>query len=58
MADKSENKSANTTKNVEVYFKCIYCGETRHLDDLVVMRQFYPLISVCKDCAKSASYAH
>jgi hypothetical protein len=57
MPDKVENKNSSD-KNLIVYFKCKYCGETKPLDELIVLRQFYPQISVCKDCSKAISNAH
>jgi hypothetical protein len=57
MPDKVENKTSGSEKNTIVYFKCKYCGETKPLDELTVLRQFYPQISVCKDCSKASSNA-
>lgn len=55
MSDNSENVNTGPGKNTDIYFNCKYCGEKRPLGQLVVMREFYPPISVCQDCAKFSS---
>jgi hypothetical protein len=52
MATKSE-KSVETSKDKEILFKCKFCGESKPLTELVVMRQYYPQISACRACAKA-----
>jgi hypothetical protein len=47
-------KTADDQKEKEIVFKCKFCGETKPLSDLTVMRQFYPQISACRACAKKS----
>jgi hypothetical protein len=66
MAEKAA-KTEKTTKKVqevvpekhekEVVFTCKFCGETKPIVELVVMRQFFPPISSCKSCAKATRNA-
>jgi hypothetical protein len=58
MPDKVEIKNTGSEKYPVVYFKCKFCGETKPLDELVILRQFYPQISVCKECSIAISNAH
>ncbi len=46
-------KTEKTAKGEETVFVCKFCGETKPLSELVVLRQYYPLISCCKKCAKT-----
>ena len=36
----------------ELSFKCRFCGQTKPYVELVVLDQYFPKISVCKECAK------
>ena len=55
MTAKHETHSAPVKS--EVVFTCKFCGQTKPLSDLVVMRQFFPQIPSCKDCAKATRNA-
>ena len=57
MADKSEVKKTGSDKNPIVNFKCKFCGESKPLEELVILRQYFPQISVCKACSIAASNA-
>jgi transcription elongation factor Elf1 len=52
MSEKSEKKTAQTEEPKPITFKCQFCGENKPLADLQIMRQYYPVLSACKDCAK------
>jgi transcription elongation factor Elf1 len=52
MSEKSEKKTAQTEQPKPIMFKCQFCGESKPLADLMIMRQYYPIISSCKECAK------
>jgi hypothetical protein len=52
MAGKTEKKSTETKTENEIIFKCKFCGESKPLSELVVMRHYYPQISACKKCAR------
>jgi hypothetical protein len=55
MSAKADNKKTETSAPPqEINFKCKCCGETKPLSDLVVMRQYYPAVSVCKVCARGS----
>jgi len=49
--------SEDAGKEKEIVFLCKFCCETKPIKDLVVMRQFYPPISSCKDCARATRNA-
>lgn len=57
MPEKVEAKNPGTDKNPTIFFKCKYCAETKPLDELVVLRQYFPQISVCKACSIALSNA-
>jgi transcription elongation factor Elf1 len=52
MPEKSEKKIVQTEQPKTVMFKCQFCGESKPLDDLLMMRQYYPVLTACKECAK------
>lgn len=56
-ADKLVKKVVEPVVEKEILFTCKFCGETKPVADLVVMRQFFPPISSCKTCAKSTRNA-
>jgi transcription elongation factor Elf1 len=49
---KSKEKEDQSPKEKEIFFKCRFCGKTRPLSELVVMRQYFPQMSACKTCAR------
>lgn len=51
MSNGAENNTGATISGNEIHFRCKFCQETRPLKDLVVMRQYFPQISVCRTCA-------
>jgi hypothetical protein len=56
MADSSAKRSAEKTepvvKDPEIVFKCKFCGETKPLAELVIIRHYYPQLSSCRACSK------
>jgi hypothetical protein len=52
MPEKSEKKTVQAEQPKAITFKCQFCGENKPLADLLMMRQYYPILSACKDCAK------
>ena len=52
MAGKTEKKSVETKTESEINFICKFCGESKPLSELVVMRHYYPQIAACKKCAR------
>ena len=51
MPGESKIKKVEPTPK-EIFFKCKFCGQTKPFCELVVLRQYYPQLSACKDCAK------
>jgi len=51
MAAKSEKIAP--VKPADILFTCKFCGETKPLKDLIVIRHFYPQLSACKECAQA-----
>jgi hypothetical protein len=54
MPDKTGKKSLDKTTAKRILFKCKFCGEMKPLNDMIVMRQYYPQISACRECAKGS----
>ena len=52
MSDKSGKKVTPVEEPRAIMFKCQFCGESKPLKDLQIMRQYYPVLSACKECAK------
>jgi hypothetical protein len=52
MPEKSAKKTALHEQTKDVMFKCKLCGESKPISELVVLRQYYPVLSSCKECAK------
>jgi len=52
MTETTENKNTQAEKTKEIVFKCQFCGETKTISELMIMRQYYPQLSSCKDCAR------
>lgn len=52
MSEKSEKKTAQVEPPKTIMFKCKFCGEDKPLDELVILRQYYPILSCCKECSK------
>jgi hypothetical protein len=53
MAAKPEKTIVTAPVVKPIFFTCKFCGETNPLQDLVVIRRFYPQLSACKECARS-----
>ena len=53
MAAKAEKFVPAVVQLKPVYFTCKFCGESRPLSDLVVVRRFFPQLAACSECARS-----
>jgi hypothetical protein len=53
MAGKTEKTNPVVVPLKPIVFKCKFCGETKPLDDLTVIRRYYPQLAVCSECARS-----
>jgi transcription elongation factor Elf1 len=51
MPEKTEKKITQPEQRKPIMFKCQFCGEEKPLADLVMMRQYYPLMAACKSCS-------
>lgn len=49
---KTEEPIQEKEKEKEIVFVCKFCGETKPLSELVIIRHYYPLVSSCKNCSK------
>lgn len=45
-------KTAEIPKDKEIFFVCKFCGETKPLSEMVVIRHFFPQVPSCKECSK------
>ena len=52
MPDKTEKKTVQYEQAKTTMFTCKLCGEKKPLAELVILRQYYPVLSSCKECAK------
>jgi hypothetical protein len=56
MSESTAKNNAETTNSSlndpGVMFKCKICGETKHLNELVLIKNYYPQLSACKTCAR------
>ena len=50
--EKSKQKPVAKAKKKEITFVCKFCEQIRPLSDMVVLRNYYPQITSCKECAK------
>ncbi len=50
--EKSKEKTADKARKKEITFVCKFCEQARPLSDMVVLRNYYPQVTSCKDCAK------
>ena len=57
MAAKAEKTTPVVVQLKPIVFKCKFCGETKPLDDLIVIRRFYPQLTACSECARSKRIA-
>jgi hypothetical protein len=53
MAAKPERSVPAVVPLKSVSFTCKFCGESKPLDDLVVIRRFFPQLAACSECARS-----
>ena len=51
MAAKSEKIAQ--VKPADITFTCKFCGQSKPLQDLIVIKHFYPQMSACKECAQA-----
>ncbi len=49
-----ETPKAKETNIKDLCFKCQFCGETKPIDKMVMLRQYYPPKACCKECARIA----
>jgi|WetSurMetagenome_2_1015567.scaffolds.fasta_scaffold604959_1 hypothetical protein len=56
MSDSPAKKSADKTGTTEVVqaivFTCKFCGETKPLSELVIIKNYFPQLSACNVCAR------
>jgi hypothetical protein len=43
---------ATQVASPEIVFKCRFCGESKPLVELVMIRHYYPPLAACGDCFK------
>ena len=49
---KKGKKSSKAKAPKEITFKCQFCGESKPLDEMVVLTRFFPPIVACRDCER------
>jgi transcription elongation factor Elf1 len=53
MAAKAEKFIPAVVQLKPIFFTCKFCGESKPLQDLIVIRRFYPQLTACSECARS-----
>jgi transcription elongation factor Elf1 len=53
MAAKAEKIIVVAPPVKPIFFTCKFCGESKPLQDLIVIRRFYPQLTACKECARN-----
>ncbi len=48
----TKTKKGQQPKVKETTFKCKFCGESKPLEEIVVLTRFFPPLIVCRDCEK------
>lgn len=48
-----KEKAKETPREKEVVFICKFCGEAKPLSDLIMLRNLYPQVSCCRECART-----
>jgi hypothetical protein len=48
-----KEKAKETPKAKEVLFICKFCGAKKPLSDLVMLRNLYPQVACCRECARN-----
>ena len=39
-------------KEKEIMFVCKFCGQTKPLSEMIMIRNLYPQLASCKECAR------
>ena len=53
MAAKTEKTTPVVTPLKPIFFTCKFCGESKPLQDMIIIRRFYPQLTACSECARS-----
>jgi len=52
MSARSE-KEVEIVPQQEITFRCKYCGESKPIAEMVVMKQYFPQLVACRTCSVS-----
>ena len=47
----TEQKATGLSKSADFTFTCKFCGETKPLNELILMREYFPPMPACGACA-------
>jgi hypothetical protein len=53
MAAKLEKNVPEIVENKPIVFTCKFCGETKPLDEMVIIRRYFPQLTACNQCSKN-----
>jgi hypothetical protein len=53
MAAKPEKHVPPVVQIKPIFFTCKFCGETKPLEELTIIRRFYPQLTACAECARN-----
>jgi transcription elongation factor Elf1 len=53
MAKEKVDKETPVKVEKEITFTCRFCGETKPFDELVIQTRYFPVLTSCRDCART-----
>jgi hypothetical protein len=53
MAAKPEKYVPPLVETKPIFFTCKFCGETKPLEELTIIRRYYPQLTACSECARN-----
>jgi hypothetical protein len=51
-AEITDNTKKKAGSPAKITFKCQGCGKERNLEDMRVIKRFFPMMVVCRECEK------
>jgi hypothetical protein len=47
---KENSTQIGAEQNIEIAFKCHFCGETKPFSELVIQTRYFPMLTSCRSC--------
>jgi hypothetical protein len=52
MSDKSAKTDMKTEEPNTIMFTCKFCGESKPIAEMIIIRSYFPILAACKECSK------